>query len=178
MSRPICRSARSTPPIRTRGLSRSGLGSCRAITPRPRSTKTRSCSPPRSPTPRRTSPSLARWSPRPWTSSGGAGSISCPRRWPPTPATGTSSTWTRSWPTNTSRCWSRPTKAPAAPPSAGCPPRAPHGCAACLAQTTATSAIENANRPSSPCSATPSTTAASTASTDEAEPRCAWSGDC
>jgi hypothetical protein len=31
----------------------------------------------------------------------------------------TSSTWTRSWPTNTSRCWSRSTKAPAAPPSAG-----------------------------------------------------------
>jgi hypothetical protein len=71
-----------------------------------------------------------------------------------------------------------PDKGTRGTPSAGCPQSAPHGCAACLAQTTATSAIENANRPSSPCSATPSTTAASPAFTDEAEPRSAWSGDC
>ena len=46
-----------------------------------------------------------------------------------------------------------------------------------LAQSTASSATENANRRSSRCSATPNTTAASTASTGEAGSRCASSGD-
>ena len=54
--------------------------------------------------------------------------------------------------------------------------RARHGCAACLAQSTDSSAIENANRRSSRCSATPSTTAASRASIGEAGSRCGSSG--
>jgi hypothetical protein len=51
------------------------------------------------------------------------------------------------------------------------------GCAPCWRQSTASTGIENANRQSSPCSATPNTTAASTASTDEGGSRCASSGD-
>jgi Transposase DDE domain/Transposase domain (DUF772) len=125
---------------------RSGLGSCRATTRRPRSPSGRSCWRRRSLTARPTSRSLTRWSPPPLTSSSGWGSTTCQRRSPPTPATGTSSTWTRSSPTSTSRSWSRPTRAPALPPSAGCPRGVPHGCGPCWAQSTATSGIENANR--------------------------------
>ena len=65
-------------------------------------------------------------------------------------------------PTSTSRCWSRPTKAPAAPPAPGWT----GGALRIDAQRAGlrarpASATENANRPSSRCSVTPSTTATS-----------------
>jgi transposase len=73
-----------------------GFGFVQGYNARPRSTNSRSCSPPRSPTPRPTSHSLTRWSPRRSASWSWPELSSCPRRSPPTPATGTSSTSTRS----------------------------------------------------------------------------------
>ena len=60
---------------------------------------------------------------------------SCSTRSPPTPATGTSSRWTTSSTTGTSRCWSRPTRAAATPPSAGRTASAPTGCDTCSNQS-------------------------------------------
>jgi hypothetical protein len=70
------------------------------------------------------------------------------------------------------------TRAAAAPPDAGGPADAMHGCAACSQRNSASGSTANAHRPSSRCSATPNTTTASTGFTDAAESRYAPSGDC
>jgi transposase len=74
---------------------------------------------------------LIRWSPRRWMNSTRPGSSSCPRRSPPTPAIGMRSTSTRSWPTSTSRCWSLPTRAAAAPRARPGPAAATSSCEPC-----------------------------------------------
>jgi hypothetical protein len=135
---------------RTRARSRLGSGSCRASTRRRRSTSSSSCWRRRSPTVRLTSRSLTRWSPPPWTSSSGRASISSRKRSRPTPATGTSSTWTRWWPTSTSRCWSHPTRAAAVPLGAGGRADVTRGREPCSAQSTDGSGTRNAKQTTEP----------------------------
>ena len=73
---------------------------------------------------RPTSPSSGRWSTRRSTRWRRRVLISTPRRSPPTPAIGTSSRWTTSSTAGTSQCWSRPTRAAAAPQALANEPRA------------------------------------------------------
>ena len=89
----------------------------------------------------------------------GGSSSSCPRRSPPTPATGTSGRSTRSWPTSTSRRWSHPTRAAAAPQRKTGPSGADLD--ARRAEVRARpERYRNANRQSSRYSVTPNTTKA------------------
>ena len=105
------------------------------------------------------------------------GSSSCPRRSPRTPATGTSSTWTRSWPTSTSRVLIAPDKGTRGTPKRWLTSGRASWMRTVLAADYGHERYRNANRRSSRCSVTPNTTAASTASTGEAGSRCASSGD-
>jgi transposase len=100
-----------------------------------------------------------------WNGRGSRGGL---RRSRPMPATGTSSRWTRWWPTGTSRCWSRPTRAAVTLRRGGSIAGGRPGCEQCSDPSTAASDTGSENRRLSRSTVTPNTTGASSAFTDEA----------